>query len=63
MDHQGMLHQFAEPLLQVLAEDIVPALNKLRQEKREASLHNESVVAVAEMKRRMSEHSWAFEQR
>lgn len=47
----------------VLAEDIVPALNRLRQEKREASLYNESVVAVSELHRRMSEYSWAFEQR
>jgi hypothetical protein len=52
------------PLLpQVLAEDIVPALSKLRQEKQEASDHNQAKVEAAELKRAVAEQTWARDQR
>jgi hypothetical protein len=51
------------PLIQVLAEDIVPALSKLRQEKQEASDHNQAKVEAAELKRCVAEQAWARDQR
>lgn len=48
---------------QVLAEDIVPALSKLRQEKQEASDHNQAKVEAAELKRCVAEQAWARDQR
>lgn len=48
---------------QVLAEDITPALNRLRAEKLDASLHNERLVQLDEQKRRLAESSWAQDKR
>jgi hypothetical protein len=41
----------------------VPALNKLRQEKQEASDHNQAKVEAAELKRCVAEQTWARDQR
>jgi hypothetical protein len=47
----------------VLAEDIVPAPSKLRQEKQEALDHNRAKVEAAELKHDVAEQAWARDQR
>lgn len=41
----------------------MPALNKLRLEKQQASDYNQAKVELGELKRRVAEQTWARDQR